>query len=156
MAQNIYGNPISIGEANKMATHSMSIKTKYDNDIKTLTTNDPEGKRFYCGGDALYIFSKGVLQSLLDRITQPEDCLVIYPGCRNDEMGRPTLIATVYELQLDGKYHLMKDTTGGNGDGTEHPGGNGSFTLNKTTLPTGDISYEIPEIINPGDIHAFL
>ncbi|HVZ96614.1 MAG TPA: hypothetical protein VG847_07050 [Chitinophagaceae bacterium] len=154
MADKIYGQPISVKEANEMATQMMNIKNKYDGQLREMTSADPGGRRFYCGGDALFVFSKSQLQNLLDRISQSEkDCIIVYPACRLDENGRPTLMVFAYQYQLDGKLHLMKDTLrGGSNDGTEHPGGNGSFTLNAKPASGGVVTYEIPDIIDPAKL----
>lgn len=151
MANEVYGKSISIADANQMATESMTIKNSYLEKINTIAAKDPKAQRFFCGGDALYIFSKSAIQPLLDRLTQPDDCLVIYPSCRIDEAGRPTLMVFAYQLK-DGQLQIMKDETDGGNDGTEHPGGNGSFKLSEKLDSSGKPYYEISDSINPSKI----
>ena len=153
-----YGQPITLTEAGNLLTNMMSIKTKFNGPIDNLTKGDQEANRFYCGGDAVYIFGKDSFASLWNRGTGPDDDFIfaVFPACLQNEPGRPTLMVFVYQKGADGQFHLLHDIKSGEGDdvtsgddGLEHPGGNGTFTVKKSAV-TG--LYEVPEIIDPNDI----
>src|SRR5664279_3753584 len=151
--KNVIGEPIKIEDANKLVTNCINIKNRYDIAITELTENDAEARRFFCGGDSLYIFTKSTLKKLMARIGDDDnDCVVIYPGSRSDENGRPTLIASVYALSSDKKLHLVRGNRTEDWDAVEHPGGNGRIRLDSIVRGDGTISYEILESIDPDDI----
>lgn len=146
-----YGKGISIAAGNDLLTNMMAIRQRFNGNIDTMTEKDAEANRFYCGGDAIYIFGKDSLQSLWKRATgaDPDYIFAVFPASRADEPGRPTLMVFIYQIKDDGLYHLLPGSNKGIDDGLEHPGGNGKFTL-KRSQETGKI--EIPETINPDDI----
>jgi hypothetical protein len=140
-----YGKRISVAEGNGLLTRMMTIRQRFDGAIDTMTENDAEAHRYYCGGDAIYIFGKDSLKSLWDRAKGADtDCIfAVFPASRDDQAGRPTLMVFIYVKGDDGKYHLVPDPNKGSDDGLEHPGGNGTFTLEKDE----EGMYRIPETI---------
>jgi hypothetical protein len=145
-----YGKGISVAEGNDLLTSMMTIRQRFDGDIDRMTKKDTEANRYFCGGDALYIFGKDSLATLWNRSAAPDsDCIfAVFPASRTDEPGRPTLMVFIYQKEADGQFHLVHDLKSVD-DGLEHPGGNGAFTLEKSKA-TG--LYEIPETIDPQKI----
>lgn len=145
-----YGKDITVKDASELLTSMMAIKGKFDEPINMMTKKDPTANRFYCGGDAVFIFGKDSLRNLWDRCTgEDADCIfAVYPASRKDEPGRPTLMVFIYQKAGDGNYHLITSPLKSGDDGIEHPGGNGNFELKKSASGL----YEIPEIIQPSQI----
>jgi len=139
----IFGKPISHKDADRMFIRGKEIRERSRDKIRLALTGDPEATRYYIGldqkdglkEDIAYVFTKGSLQKVIDRILADEaDGMVLFnavrgendskndDGTSNDISGRPTVIMFPFKFAVTDETTDELDITNLLDDGFEHPG----------------------------------
>ena len=164
-----FGTPITLGDGstpelgNGMIKKFLEIKRDYKIALQALTSavGDIHAKRFFCEDDCMYVFPRASIEALMTVLAtnpHPNDSVVLFYGCRKDNLasgtpvGRPTLIALPY------KYNSATDDieripVSASIDGFEHPGG--AKAANAVDVISGS-SLQVKAKIPGSDIKIFL
>jgi hypothetical protein len=147
-----FGTAISKSTADQYFQNFRNIKSRASTVLTQGFPHDDEARRYLNGNDAAFVFEKKSLQILVERLTNDEDCIILFNGSRYDdtqhEFGRPTLTAFAYKITYDSTGNKIATIDLGSSsdddDGFEHPG-NYRITLGgsgpiPSTIPIDDIS----------------